>query len=78
MVKVIPVVLLLPAIATAQTVGARTTTDVRREAGGPKVHGGGVADLRGGLKNGVETTVAGTRWRTASIVSSMSRRDPSL
>ena len=30
------------------------------------------AVLRGGLKNGVLTTVAGTRWRTASIVTSNS------
>src|SRR5207249_4431382 len=37
----------------------------------------GVAVLRGGLKNGVLTTVAGTRWRTASTVTSNSNDVPS-
>ena len=37
----------------------------------------GVAVFRGGLKNGVLTTVAGTRWRTASTVTSISSAVPS-
>src|SRR5258705_2480842 len=32
----------------------------------------GIAVFRGGLKNGVFTTCAGTRWRTASMVTSTS------
>src|SRR5689334_25271430 len=39
-------------------------------------HATGVAVLRGGLKNGVLTTVAPTRWRTASTVYSISSRVP--
>ena len=35
------------------------------------------AVFRGGLKNGVLTTVAGTRWRTASTVTSHSSAVPS-
>src|SRR6476619_6761790 len=37
----------------------------------------GIAVFRAGLKNGVFTTVAGTRWRSASTVTSNSSAVPS-